>query len=98
LRSSIAGIYAWRAQHATDATEKQRMNDAADFAFRQAWVLCPYSPEAVFRYTNLLMSENRFSDALLVAETAAKFPAREGYDAKQFQDLANRLKQFQKAK
>ena len=36
LRSSIAGLYAWRAQHAKDAAEKKRMNDAADFAFRQA--------------------------------------------------------------
>ena len=33
------------------------MNDEADFAFRQAWALCPYSPETVFRYVDLLMSE-----------------------------------------
>ena len=45
LRSSIAGLYAWRAQHATDAGEKKRMNDAADFAFRQAWAIVPYSLE-----------------------------------------------------
>ena len=75
LRSSIAGLYAWRAQHAIDAGEKKRMNDAADFAFRQAWALCPYSPESVFRYVNLLLSENRVADALLVAETAGKMPA-----------------------
>jgi hypothetical protein len=78
LRSSIGGLYAWRAQHATEADEKQRMNDAADFAFRQSWALCPYSPEAVFRYADLLMSQNRQADALLVAETAAKMPEMKG--------------------
>ena len=95
LRSSIAGVYAWRAQHATDASEKQRMNDAADFAFRQAWALCPYSPEAVFRYANLLISENRFSDALLVAETAAKIPEMKGPGGAQIRDLVKNLQQMQ---
>ena len=78
LRSSIGGLYEWRAQHAADAAEKKRMNDAADFAFRQAWALCPYSPETVVRYVNLLMSQNRRADALLVAETAAKMPESKG--------------------
>ena len=54
------------------------MNDAADFAFRQAWAICPYSPETVIRYVNLLISQNRRSDALLVAETAAKMPEMKG--------------------
>jgi hypothetical protein len=74
LRSSIGGLYAWRARNATDAAEKKRMNGAADFAFRQAWALCPYSDETVFRYVNLLTSQNRRAEALLVAETAAKMP------------------------
>jgi hypothetical protein len=78
LRSSIGGLYEWRAEHAADAAEKKHMNDAADFAFRQAWVLCPYSPETVFRYVNLLTSQNRRADALLVAETAAKMPEMKG--------------------
>ena len=30
LRSSIGGLYEWRAQHAADAAEKTRMNNAAD--------------------------------------------------------------------
>jgi hypothetical protein len=94
-RSSIAGLYAWRAQHATDAAEKKRMNNEADFAFRQAWALCPYSPEAVVRYANLLMSESRFSDALLVAETAAKMPEMKGPDGDQMRGLADQLKNIQ---
>jgi hypothetical protein len=95
-RSSIAGLYAWRAQHATDAVERQRMNDAADFAFRQAIALCPYSPEAVFRYVNLLVSEKRPSDALLVAETAVKIPEMKGPKGQQIRALVNQLKQSAK--
>jgi hypothetical protein len=98
LRSSIAGLHAWRAQHATRAGEKERMNDAADFAFRQAWALCPYSPEAVFRYVNLLLGQNRAADALLVAETSGKMPAMQGSDGEQIRALITQLKQFQKNK
>jgi hypothetical protein len=78
LRSSIGGLYAWRARHAANDGEKKRMNDAADFAFRQAWALCPYSLETVLRYVDLLTSQNRRADALLVAETAAKMPEMKG--------------------
>jgi len=80
LRSAIGGLYEWRAQHATNEAERQRMNDAADFAFRQAWAVCPYSIETVFRYVNLLTSQDRRADALLVAETAAKMPENRGND------------------
>jgi hypothetical protein len=97
-RSSIAGLYAWRAQHATNAAEKQRMNDAADFAFRQAWTLCPYSPEAVFRYVNFLLEQKRGVDALLIAETAAQMPAMQGSDGAQVRALVEQLKKFQKAR
>jgi len=44
----------------------------ADFAYRQAWALCPYSPEAIFRCANLLVDQQRKFDALVVAETAAR--------------------------
>jgi hypothetical protein len=95
-RSSIAGLYAWRAQHTKDSAEKKRMNDAADFAFRQAWALCPYSPEAVIRYVNLLFSEQRFSDALVVAQTAAKMPEMKGSDGQQIRDLVGQIKNIQR--
>jgi hypothetical protein len=98
LRSSLGGLYAWRALHATSADEKERMNAEADFAFRQAFALCPYSPEAVFRYVNLLLSENRAADAVLVAETAAKMPAMQGRDGEQVRGLIQQLKQFQNQK
>src|SRR5205823_7512376 len=76
LRSSIAGVYAWRAMKASDPVEKKRMIAAADFGFRQAYALCPYSPEAVFRYVNLLMGEARSEDALQVAEAALKVDSK----------------------
>jgi hypothetical protein len=72
LRVSIAGLYAWRAQSSTNDVEKKRMNEEADFAFRQAWALCPYSMEVVYCYINLLASENRLDDCLLLAQTAFK--------------------------
>ena len=46
------------------------MSAEADFAFRQAFALCPRSPEAIFRYVNLLESADRIEDAFRVAGTA----------------------------
>jgi len=73
LRSSIAGLYAWRAEHSKDEDEQDRMRKAADLAFRQAFVLCPDSPEVVFRYSQLLLSRKRVDESILVAETALRF-------------------------
>ena len=98
LRSSIAGIYMWRLDQAAGEAEKDRMAGAADFAFRQAWALCPYSPEAVFRYVNFLLKQKRISDALVVAETAAQMPSMQGQDGEQIRTLVEQLKKFQKAK
>jgi hypothetical protein len=98
LRSSIAGLYAWRLKQATNASEKERMARETDFAFRQAWALCPYSPEAVFRYVNFLLAQDRMADALVLAETTAQMPANQGRDGEQIRALAEQLKKFQKAK
>ncbi len=72
LRSSIGGVYAWRVNNARSTTEQQRMVKEADFAFRQAFAYCPYSPEAVFRYVQLLAGVGRFDDALLISRTALR--------------------------
>jgi tetratricopeptide (TPR) repeat protein len=73
LRSSIGGVYSWRVARAKTPAEQQRMLKEADFALRQAFAFCPYSPEAVFRYTTLLATFGRLDDAELVAETCLKF-------------------------
>jgi hypothetical protein len=75
LRSSIGGIYHWRASHSKSPPEQKQMLAEADFAFRQAFALCPFSPEAIFRYTNLLQSAGRLDDAFRVASTARMFDA-----------------------
>jgi tetratricopeptide (TPR) repeat protein len=84
LRSSIGGIYAWRLMQAPPQyrpksdVEFQRILKEAEFTFRQAFALCPYSPEAVFRYINLLVPLNRLDDALLIARTCLKLDPYNG--------------------
>ncbi|MEJ0090280.1 MAG: hypothetical protein WDM80_11130 [Limisphaerales bacterium] len=100
-RSVIAGLYVWRVNKAASASEKERMAREADFAFRQAIALCPYSPYAVFKYVNFLLSQNRGSDALLIAKNAAEISGqipsmRE--DAKQYPILVQQIEQYQNMK
>jgi hypothetical protein len=91
-RSAIAGLYDWRAQHANDAAEKKRMAHAADFAFKQAWALCPFSLEAVYRYVNFLLAQNRIDDALFLAETSAGLPQAKANEG--LLQLPSELKQW----
>ncbi len=93
LRSSQAGMYAWRLspQCPPEYRQKTAASQAAliretDYAFKQAFAFCPYSPEAVFRYINFLMqmaqseemagrpdqASHLFDDAILVAQTCKK--------------------------
>ena len=94
--STSASIIFWRLNHAADAAEKQRMAGETDFAFRQAWALCPYSPETVFRYVNFLMTQNRVADALIVAETASQMPTMQGEEGEQLRALVGQLHKIQK--
>jgi thioredoxin-like negative regulator of GroEL len=79
LRSSIAGVFAWRLtqQCPPEYRQKSQASQEAliretDFAFKQSFAFCPYSPEAVFRYVNFLLEFQRFDDALIVAKTCQK--------------------------
>jgi predicted Zn-dependent protease len=69
LRSSIAGLYTWRAENAASPDERQRMFDAADYAYRQSYAICPGSPEATYRYVKMLLERNRSDDAALIVKT-----------------------------
>jgi tetratricopeptide (TPR) repeat protein len=76
LRSAIGGVYAWRlnqdcppAYRPKSDENRIRIAKEADFAFKQSFAFCPYSPEAVFRYTNLLLAMQRLDDALAIAQT-----------------------------
>ncbi len=94
LRSSLGGIYSWRAANAKNPEEKARMTKEADFAFRQAYALCPYSPEALFRYVDLLLGAKRLDEARLLAETSLKFDPKNGA----VKDLVERVENFKPEK
>src|SRR5262249_600413 len=87
LRTSIAGVYAWRATNSASAEGKKQMAKEADYAFRQAFVMCPYSPEVVFRFANLALGEGRTKEALLMAQTAEQIDPRN----RSFGDLIGQL-------
>ncbi len=83
LRSSIAGVYSWRIgqppsggvmppNYIATGENRSLIEHEADFAFKQAFALCPYSPEAVYRYVQFLVSARRVNDAVMLAETAQK--------------------------
>ena len=79
LRSSQAGMYAWRCgpscppEFREKTPELERaLERETDFAFKESFAFCPYSPEAVFRYVQFLMQFNRVDDAIMVAETCHK--------------------------
>jgi len=103
LRSSIGGIYAWRLNpdpnicppeyRPKSHEEYQRIFKEADFAFRQAIAFCPYSPEAVFRYAQLLLQARRFDDARLVAETCLKLDPYNG----QVKGLVDTIRGYQQS-
>jgi RNA polymerase sigma factor (sigma-70 family) len=79
LRNAIGGVYAWRAGHAADPAERERMTREADFAFRQALALWPCSPASsspVGRYMDLLKQENRLDDARLIQKMAQRCAAQ----------------------
>jgi hypothetical protein len=98
LRSSIAGIYAWRCFPNTcppeyrqkTAVSQDALIREADFAFKQAFAFCPYNQETVYRYVNFLLPLNRLDDAITVAETCQKLDPFND----QLKDLVNQLNKF----
>ncbi len=95
LRSSLGGLYTWRVGATKPGTpEHLRALKEADFAFRQSFAFCPYSPEAVFRYVNLLISTEaqRYDDALLLAKTCQRLDPYNGG----FIDLVRKLETWKK--
>jgi len=77
LRNAIASsIYQWR----MDNTEEARRNPAyrarlakeAEFALKQTFAYCPYSPEGIFHLMDLLSRQGRWEDIHYVLATAQK--------------------------
>jgi tetratricopeptide (TPR) repeat protein len=99
LRSSIAGMYAWRLgrdcppEYAPkNNADLQALVRETDFAFKQSFAFCPYSPEAVFRYVNFLLQFNRLDDAMIVAQTCIKLDPFND----QVKNLITQLEEFKK--
>jgi tetratricopeptide (TPR) repeat protein len=97
LRSSQAGMYYWRLGpqcppefRQKSAASQEALRRETDFAFKQSFAFCPYSPEAVYRYVNFLIQYGRFDDAILIAETCQKL---DPYN-QSITDLISQLKSF----
>jgi tetratricopeptide (TPR) repeat protein len=89
LRSSIGGVYSWRLGYmgfdcppqyraSKNPEELKRVIRETEFAFKQAFAFCPYSPEAVFRFAQFLAYQGRHADAVAVARTCYKFDPENG--------------------
>jgi Flp pilus assembly protein TadD len=99
LRNSIAGLYSWRlgpdcpaAYRPKTAAEQAAVLREADFAYKQAFIYCPYSPETLSRYASLLAQTGRFEDAILLAKTSQQFD-EEGSFAQTLVDQLERYRQ-----
>jgi hypothetical protein len=62
-RSAIASLYQWRSSNTGEDNEKAGLALEADRAHRQAVLLAPFNPEAVWRYTRFLIEQKRTNDA-----------------------------------
>jgi tetratricopeptide (TPR) repeat protein len=88
MRSAIgATIYQWRSHNSHSPAENARVTREAEFALKQAFAYCPYSPEAVFHLMNQILSAGRIDDALLVLKTCHKLDPYNG----QIDDWINQL-------
>jgi len=88
LRVSIAGLYQWRLMNQSSADDPTRLKVEAHYAFRQAFALCPSSPEVVYRYVGFLMSQNEILDAIQLVDTARSLAP----DNRQFEVLLSQLR------
>ena len=75
----------------------ERMAREADFAFRQAWALCPDSIETVLRYVALLMEQKRFAEAILVAETSGSLPSMKGQEGESLRAVVKEIAKSKQA-
>jgi hypothetical protein len=63
------------------------LDEQAGQAFQLSLQICPYCPEPVFSYVDLLVAQNRTGDALAVAQSAAKADP----NSQTLRDLVTRL-------
>jgi tetratricopeptide (TPR) repeat protein len=87
LRNAIgASIYMWRAglvpmsptPPVAGPGVRERMVREAEFALKQSFVYCPYSPEAVYHLMLLYYSQGRLEDLRLILKTAQALDPHSG--------------------
>ncbi|MCG3147330.1 MAG: Beta-barrel assembly-enhancing protease [Verrucomicrobiae bacterium] len=79
LRSAIGGIYSFR-----------KLHNEAEYAFRQSLQLCPDSPEANFRFAQLLIETGKPEEAVRTLEEYQKldpFNAKIGMAVQQIRNI-----------
>ena len=57
-------------------------------------ILCPTSPEVLFRYVNFLTAERRFDDAILIVRTTLRLTPADDHFYDQYENLMMQLKQY----
>ncbi len=87
--SEVRLAYAKLASSQASLLLDRKFGSEAEQTFRLATVISPASPEAVFGYANLLADQNRFEEAIPVAQRAIQANP----EKQQFRDL---LKELQK--
>lgn len=94
LRCAIAMHYMWRASRANTPRARDLMMTEADFAFRQAFAICPNNHQVVYQYTDLLLATGRGNEAIELTETASTTDP----ENKQFPVMLEMLKESMKAR
>jgi len=89
-RTSIARVYWGRGQSAATDEERAKMLKEADYAFRQAFALCPYQESTLQNWGDFLFVQRRFNDAVLVARAVGKF----GPDDQWLRDWVKKVEQL----
>ncbi|KAB2660251.1 MAG: DUF2723 domain-containing protein [Verrucomicrobia bacterium] len=91
LRNAIGkSVYAWRAQETHDPAYQAKLLKESEFALKQAFAFCPYSPETVFNYASVLAGLGHYADAYKVVETCYEFD----HDNAGILDLLNQLARY----
>lgn len=88
--SAVRQTYAKMAASQAGLLATHNSTAEAEQLFSLATQLCPFSPEAVFRYVNLLVGEKRFADAQAVAQGAVNAAT----DKSPFQGLLDNVRRL----
>jgi hypothetical protein len=96
LRSAGSGLYIWREAHAMSSSDRRQMARQADLACKQAYLLYPQNPEAIWRYTVFLTTMHRAGDAQKFLTAARKLNPDDA-SLKSLVSYANQMADWEKS-